>query len=135
MSGAKKSHYVDGARRRPNKQTAEPSPQIPSADLNVVQTLNTLLDAELLSRIESQVRLAREVDEYYEYKLLVGKGKQAMKRCAEYMRAQDQILSHLCEDINESMCRARFTMYLRIKPATLSHLTCSAMPLSGRLAV
>lgn len=30
-----------------------------------------------------------------------------MKRCAECMRAQDQILSHLCEDINELMCRAR----------------------------
>jgi hypothetical protein len=107
MSEAKKSHKVDGARRRPKKQIAEQSPQIPSKDLNLLQTLSAPLDAELLSRIECLQRLAQEVDEYYEYKLLAGEGKQAKKRCAEYMRAQNQILSHLVEGTNELMCRAR----------------------------
>jgi hypothetical protein len=107
MPKAKNLHSLEGARRRPKKPNSEQSSQIPSSGLNLLQALNAGLDAELLSRIEYYQRLAQEVDEHYGYKALVGQGKQAEKRWAEYMRTQQEIFEHVCEDVNELMCRVR----------------------------
>jgi|SRR5271157_174310 len=107
MPKVKKLHCLEGARRRPKKPDAEQSAQIPSSGLNLLQALNACQDAELLSRIECRQRLAQEVDEQYEYKLFVGEGKQAQKRCAEYMRIQHDIFENLCEDLEELMRRVR----------------------------
>src|ERR1035438_6808546 len=107
MPKAKKLHSLEGARRRPKKPNSEQSSQIPSSGLNLLQALNACQDAELLSRIEYYQRLAQEVDEHYEYKLFVGEGKQAKKRCAEYMRIQHEISEDLYEDIEELMRRVR----------------------------
>ena len=107
MPKAKKFHSMEGARHRPKKPNSEQFSQIPSSGLNLLQALNAGLDAELMSRIEYYQRLAQEVDEHYEYKLFVGEGKQAIKRCAEYMRTRHEIFEHLSETVNELMCRVR----------------------------
>jgi hypothetical protein len=73
----------------------------------LIEKLATYQDAEVWSRIRHQRRLAQAVDEYYEYKLFVGKGKQAMKRCNEYMETQQEISEHLCELVRELRCRDR----------------------------
>lgn len=107
MPKAKNLHSLEGARRRPKKPNSEQSSQIPSSGVNLFQALNAGLDAELLSRIEYYQRLAQEVDEHYGYKVLAGQGKQAEKRWAEYTRTQHEIFEHVCEDVNELMCRVR----------------------------
>lgn len=106
MPKAKNLHSLEGARRRPKKPNSEQSSQILSSGLTL-QELNAALDAKLLSRIEYYQRLAQQVDEHYGYGVLVGEGKLAEKRWAEYMRTQQEILEHVCEDVNELMCRVR----------------------------
>ena len=59
----------------------------------LIEMLATYQDAEVRSRIHHQQRLAQAVDEYYDYKLFVGKGKQAEKRANEYMETQQESLS------------------------------------------
>ena len=107
MPKVKKLHSLQGARRRPKKPDFEQSSQVPDSGLNLLQALNAGLDAELLSRIEYYQQLAQKVDKHYEYKLFVGEGKQAEKRCAEYMRTQHEISEHVYENVNELICRVR----------------------------
>ena len=72
MPNEKKLQSLEGARHRPKEPDVEQSTQIASSDLNLLfQELSDCEDAELMSRIEGHQRLAQEVDQHYEYKLLV----------------------------------------------------------------
>jgi hypothetical protein len=99
------------SRRAAKHRTKEPNDERLSQMSSSIQVLAEIADickdADVWSRIDENQRLAREVDEYYEHKLFVGEGKQAMKRCHEYMDMQLGISESLYEDINELTCRER----------------------------
>jgi len=98
----------EGAKYLPTKLNSKQSRK-PTRGPDLLRGPSAWQAAELLSRIDHYQRLAQEVDEHYEGKLFVGKGKQAikqaMKRCADYMQAQHEIFEHLREDVNELMFR------------------------------
>ena len=107
MPSAKDSSSPRAASSRKKEPGGEQLPQMSSGIQTLINKLAIHQDADLRSRIESNQRLAQAVDEYYDYKLFDGKGKQAMKRCHEYMDIQNGISECLYELTNELMCRVR----------------------------
>ena len=107
MLTAKNPGSSRAAKPRKKEPGSEQISQMSSDMQTLIEKLVAYQDADLWSRIDYHQRLAREVDEYYEYKLFDGQGEQAIKRCHEYMDTQHGISECLYEDISELMCRER----------------------------
>lgn len=107
MPSAKDSHSPRAASSRKKEPGGQQLPQMSSGIQTLIEKLAAHQDADVWSRIHHQQRLAQAVDEFYDYKLFVGKGKQAEKRANEYMDRQHGISEHLSQLINELRCRQR----------------------------